>query len=392
MAEKPSLSHTPSAVQPAAPKPKAIEIPEYVCAARVEPEEVQWLWYPYIPAAKVTMLEGDPGVGKSWICCALASAITRGEPFPGQLNPCPPGNVLILNSEDGLADTIVPRLIKMGANLKRVFMPKSYMLLDSDGLAGLEALMKEVRCAMMFIDPLHHYMGRSVDINKANEVRGFMAPIADLAFRTQAAIVTIRHLRKNRDGGKMTAGMGSMDFGAAVRSMLQVEQTRSGDLVMEHIKCNVAAKGPPLSYTFSNEGFAWQGVYVYKKSKAPGQEGKASKAAREWLQQRLAKGPAKGTDILEEAIQAGHSAGTIQRARAGLIAVEKRKDGWWWSLKEAAGGSEAPTAPPPEPKIIPIPPSPVQNSTRHIEGPPVDDVESIVQRIKSQKGAANGGE
>jgi len=136
----------------------------------VVPEEVEWLWQPYIPIGKLTMLQGVEGVGKSWLMTALAAAISRGRGLPGA-GEFPPGNVLLMSAEDGLADTIRPRLEKAGADLARIHAVDEPLSLDEIGLMRLESCIEQHKPLLVGIDPLFAYTGARLDINRANECR-----------------------------------------------------------------------------------------------------------------------------------------------------------------------------------------------------------------------------
>ena len=127
----PAITLTPSTKKTIVFKPRAL-----VCLADVEPEPVKWLWYPYVPAAKLSCITRDPGVGKSWIICAIAAAVSRGEKLPGQKIALPPQKVLLLSAEDGLADTLYPRLAAMGADMNNIFVPDEYFVLDGQGIVN----------------------------------------------------------------------------------------------------------------------------------------------------------------------------------------------------------------------------------------------------------------
>ena len=146
---------------------------ETVQLSSVKAENVQYLWYPRIPQGKTTLVEGDPGVGKSWLTMAIATGVSLGKGIP-ELKETEPANVLVLSAEDGLADTIKPRLQSFGANCERIFAPTKLFTLDSTGLSLLENLTVKYTPKLVIIDPLVAYLGSRVDINRANETREIM--------------------------------------------------------------------------------------------------------------------------------------------------------------------------------------------------------------------------
>lgn len=229
--------------------------------------QVEFAWRPYIPLGKVTLIDGDPGVGKSWLTAALACGITTGQlPDPNLLTgwtTFDPAPVLLLSAEDDVEDTIRPRLEAIGADLHRCFVASDYFQLDDAGLTKLEEMIRETAARVVFVDPLVAYFGGTLDMNAANETRAVMAALSDLAARTKSAIVGIRHLRKESQakGGKaIYRGTGSIDIIGAARSALIVyedEDSQNRERVVRHIKSNVAAKGEELRYTIRDGRFLW---------------------------------------------------------------------------------------------------------------------------------------
>jgi DNA repair protein RadA/Sms len=191
-----------------------------VCMANVVAEDVTWLWAPYIPIGKLTILEGDPGIGKSWLTCAIASAVSTGHGLPNTA-ATEPRNVLILTAEDGLGDTLKPRLNALEADTSRVFAVDEPLVFDETGLLYLEAGITDHKPAIVLIDPLFAYTGGKMDIHRANECRGMTAKLAEIAENQKCAILAIRHLGKSRGNGfALNAGIGSIDITAAARSVL----------------------------------------------------------------------------------------------------------------------------------------------------------------------------
>lgn len=233
-----------------------------VCLSEVEGRRVEFLWDPYIPLGKVTLIDGDPGVGKSWLTQAIATGISLGT-LPGRYNN--PGSVLLLSTEDDVADTIYPRLLSMRADRSRIFCEPEYFELDREGMERLDKTISRTKAVAVFLDPLVAYFGRR-DLNKANETRAVMAALAEIAERQRCSIIGVRHLRKEHGtGGKaLYRGTGSIDILGASRSVLMVqedEDTGKRGSVLErkitHIKCNVAPRGPQMRYTVHAGKFYW---------------------------------------------------------------------------------------------------------------------------------------
>ena len=317
--------------------------------ADVQPEEIRWLWYPYIPAGKLSSIEGDPGLGKSWITCAIATAIANGLALPGQRHPMRPQKVLMASAEDGLADTVVPRLQAFDADLDNIFAIEDNFTLNRQGIDTLEETMKEFAAAIVFIDPLVAYLGGKVDINRANEVRDVMKQMARAAENTGAAVVTVRHLRKGSGGKSIYRGLGSIDFTAASRSVLYVEQSPEGLKLVRHIKCNYAPKGKAIAYSLT-EGepipgtdrytigeFKWGEFTDDPEQVEISTRPRALVKAQEFLHDLLRPGRVESTEVYDAAMKAGISLSTLNRAKKGLALSVKDGDNWYWELVGAEG-------------------------------------------------------
>jgi len=205
---------------------------QVTCLADVQPESVNFLWEPYIVRRKLNILEGDPSIGKTFLALQFATIVTRGSPWPNPRSGIPdlynePGNVLYMSAEDGLADTLRPRLDKMGADVSRFYAlvgsKDKEEKLNGVTLADLDIIeqaLQQVTPALVVIDPLQGYLGAKVDMHRANEVRPVLTGLAQLAEKYNAAVLCIRHLTKGATAKTMYQGMGSIDFTAAARSVI----------------------------------------------------------------------------------------------------------------------------------------------------------------------------
>jgi RecA-family ATPase len=204
---------------------------------------VAWLWEPYIPRGKLTSIEGDPGVGKSWFTMALAAQISRGEQLPGVKRAVEPASVLLLTAEDGPADTIRPRLDAVGADVSRVDVIPAVLPFDAAGVNKLKAEIGALKPALVIIDPIVAYLPEQTDMNSASAVRPILARLAKVAEETGVAIAFVRHLAKGNRDKAIYRGLGSIDFTAACRSVLMVGfDPNDGDKrVVAHGKSNLAA-------------------------------------------------------------------------------------------------------------------------------------------------------
>lgn len=321
------------------------------CMADVAAEVVRWLWYPYIALGKLTLLEGDPGLGKSWLTCALAAAVTHGRGLPGA-EPFEPGNVLMLSAEDGLGDTLRPRLDAVGADVSRVYALAEPLTFDAPGLLRLETAILDYSPALVIVDPLFAFTGGKVDIHRANECRAISAPLAAIAERMGCALVAVRHLGKSRGGGHaLNAGIGSIDFAAAARSVLLVGQDpdETTKRAIVQIKNNLAPHGEAVGYTLEAGQFFWTGASDLTAGRilsvAGDEEERGSMAeAVDFLRVALSDGGRDAKAIETEAKQAGVNPATLRRAKSKL-GVRSHKVGmpgthyqkWVWELPAPEG-------------------------------------------------------
>ena len=187
-------------------------------------QDVSWLWEPYIPLRKLTLVEGDPEAGKTYLLLALAAAVTRGYALPDQYGKVsrPTGtqsNVLYLTAEDGLADTIKKRATKCDADQDRIFVVPNAEMFPEDmtpfSLARPHLLSKAIaqrQPTLVILDPLTAFLGAEVDMHRANEVRPVMSTLVAMAIKHNCAIVAIRHWTKVVGGRANYRGQGNIDF------------------------------------------------------------------------------------------------------------------------------------------------------------------------------------
>ena len=232
--------------------------------ADIKATKVEWIWYPYIPRGKLTIIEGDPSMGKSWLTFAIAANLSNRKRFPNQDRSIG-GRVLLMSSEDGLDDTIRPRLDMMNADCNRIFAYSRPLTLDEEGMEELEHQIIELRPLIIMIDPIVAVMGGAVDLHRANEVREFTGRLADVAERYNTGIVGVRHLTKGSRDKAIYRGIGSIDLTAAARSVLHVGQDPEDEntRVIVHIKSNLAPQGASIKYSLTRDTsppFKWAGV------------------------------------------------------------------------------------------------------------------------------------
>lgn len=328
-------------------KYKGLTFPDPVWGNTIEPKEVTWLWYPFIPVGAATMIFGPGGTGKSHIAVDIASRVSRGEAFPGQVGvPLPAQKVLMLSAEDELDRVMVPRLIKAGANLNNIALLAEPITLDKLGLEVIEHFIDQFAVGIVFIDPVVAYIGGKVDINRANETRTFTGGLHRIAMDTGTPIVVVHHARKGSEGADYERMMGSADFSNAVRSVLYTTQAPNGDRIMKHVKANYAPLGSTWRYQFGENGFEWVGTY-HEDGTAAQHKGAKRNEASEWIKEILKDGPVRATEIEEKAEYKGYNHRTLVRAKAGIAEsyLEANKNGkmqWYWRLINGPEQSDLP--------------------------------------------------
>ena len=194
--------------------------------SEVESKEISWLWYPFIPYGKLTIIQGDPGDGKTTLVLNIAAALSKGEGLDEDMKPAEPLRIIYQTAEDGLADTVKPRLEKAEADCSNIFVidetDASFSMLDE----RIKKAIVEKKAKLLILDPIQAYLGGKMDMNRANEARDMTKHLGQVAERTGCAIVLIGHMNKNSGGKVAYRGMGSIDFFAVARSVLLVGRVK----------------------------------------------------------------------------------------------------------------------------------------------------------------------
>ena len=259
-AEIPNRNYFKSIVLKEPSKPETVKI---IRMSDVELTPVDWLWKPYLPFGKLSVLQGNPGEGKTYFAMHLAAACTNGKLLPN-MERMEPFNVIYQTAEDGLGDTVKPRLIEAGADLDRVLVidDSEVQLTLSD--ERIEKAIVENNARLVIIDPIQAYLGADVDMNRANEVRPIFMRLGQVAQRTGCAILLIGHLNKAAGMQSLQRGLGSIDIAAAVRSVMFIGKLKHDPTVriLTHEKSSLAPPGASLAFSLGDEGgFRWVGEY-----------------------------------------------------------------------------------------------------------------------------------
>ena len=314
---------------------------------QVEVEEIEWLFYPFIPYGKVTIIQGDPGEGKTTVVLQIIAKLTKGEAILSETSEgkseeagVEPINVIYQTAEDGLGDTIKPRLLAAGADCSRVLViddqDQPLTMVD----ARLEEAIIQTKARLVVLDPIQGFLGAGVDMYRANEIRPLMKRISVLAEKYQCAIILIGHMNKNSNGKSSYRGLGSIDFQAAARSVLIVGRVKDEPeiRVICHVKSSLAPEGDAIAFRLDKEkGFHWIGKYDISVEDLLSGDGRGQKirSAKEFLKEILANGSMKQAKIEEEAEERGIKKKTLWNAKKELqIDSVKIGNKWFWMLQD----------------------------------------------------------
>lgn len=252
-------------LHPSPPKaePKSSKSLKLIKMDEIQATETAWLWFPYIPYGKITIIQGDPGEGKTTLVLNLAASLTGGE-IPDTGEPCVPVTVIYQTAEDGLADTIKPRLDSANADCRRVLVIDETEKCISMTDERLEEAIKKSGARFVILDPLQAYLGSNVDMHRANEIRPVMSHLGNIAEKYGCAIVLIGHMNKAAGMKASYRGLGSIDLAAAARSVLIVARDKDHPQIRVVIqtKSSLAPEGKPVAFELDeHNGFHFIGEY-----------------------------------------------------------------------------------------------------------------------------------
>ena len=312
---------------------------EYYSA--VTQRKVDWLWYPYIPYGKISVLQGDPGEGKSTFILNIAALLTKGEKMPDGTGGGQAQTVIYQCAEDDIADTIKPRLIAAGADCEKI----AYIIDDNNKLTFEDSRIEEVLITtgakLMIIDPIQAFLVHDTDMQRATRMRTALRKLADVASRYQCAIVLVGHLNKSNGGKNIYRGLGSIDIAAIARSVLMISRDNSNPSIryVFPVKTSLAPEGSAIGFTFGDGKCKWLGKFdVNINSMEDGVFASQDKLAQTkiFLLQILTEGDLPSTQIYEMLEQRGIKKRTAEAAKKEVgIEAYRKKQIWYWRLPDA---------------------------------------------------------
>lgn len=361
------------AQRPAGQKPKPASRLILALAASIQPEPIRWLMRGAIALGKLTLIAGDPGLGKSMLTANLAAHVTTARDWPAGMGACPGGDVLFVSAEDDPADTIRPRLDAAGADPARVHILTGVESLNGDGdterrmlslrkdLSAIREAVLSMDCRLIVIDPISAYLDGSDSHNNA-DVRALLAPLGELAREVGAAVVAVTHLNKGTGGSALYRATGSLAFVAAARAAYLVTRDKSDESrrLFLPLKNNLGPDSAGLAYTIeqTSDGVPfvrWSEERVdvtaddaLGRPEEHDHETTLAADAEEWLRDVLALGPVPSEDVKVHAKAAGYSWATIRRAQAAIGIKPKRTGGaggrgtWAWALPDGQEPDQMP--------------------------------------------------
>ena len=313
---------------------------QYEFFSTVTQRKVEWLWYPYIPYGKLTILQGDPGEGKSTFMLNIAALLTKGKEMPDGFRVSGPQKVVYQTAEDNLADTVKPRLVAAGADCSQI----AYIVDEDIPLTleddRIEKVIMETEARLFILDPIQAYLAQDSDMLSAGRMRQQLRKLAYIAAKHNCAIVVIGHMNKASGEKNLYRGLGSIDIAAIARSVLMISRDKEDSSVryMFPVKSSLAPEGAAVAFSFNKKkGLRWLGQRHVEIDQIEDCDIDGSKRAlaRRIVFEMLSERDAFATDVVNKLKLMGVSARTVHAAKKELGVTSYRKKGaWFWHLEE----------------------------------------------------------
>lgn len=307
--------------------------------ADIQSQKIEWLWYPFIPYGKLTIIQGDPGDGKTTLVLNLAAKLSKGIGLDEDMQVSEPMNIIYQTAEDGLADTVKPRLEAADADCEKIMVidesEKSLSMVDE----RLEQAIIQTNARLLILDPIQAYLGGGMDMNRANEARDMTKKLGLLAEKYKCAIILIGHMNKAAGNKAAYRGMGSIDFFAVARSVLLVGRIEGEpDLrAVVQIKNNLAAFGHSKAFRLTETGFEWIGDYEITADEVLGgiapKVNKLEQAKKMLRELAETSTSVQSSEIFDMAEDLNISKRTLENAKKELeIKARRIGNSWYWDL------------------------------------------------------------
>ena len=306
----------------------------------VTQRKVEWLWYPYIPYGKITILQGDPGEGKSTFMLNVAALLTNGGEMPDGTGGGKPQTVIYQCAEDDIADTIKPRLVAAGADCDKI----AYIIDDNNELtfedSRIEAVLAKTGARLLVIDPIQAFLVQDSDMQSAARMRTALGKLADVATRYQCAVVLVGHLNKSYGGKNLYRGLGSIDIAAIARSVLMISRDSADSSIryMFPVKASLAPEGCAIGFTFTDGSFKWLGkcdIDVTTLDDSIFSQPDKLEQAKTYLMRILKDGDLPSTQIYEMLARLNIKERTANTAKKEVgVQTYRKNNTWYWRLPD----------------------------------------------------------
>ena len=313
---------------------------QYEYFSSVRQRKVEWLWYPYIAYGKLTILQGDPGEGKSTFMLHIAALLSRGKPMPDGYRVPEPQQIIYQTAEDNISDTVKPRLLKADADCNKI----AYIIDEEASLtledSRIEKVIAQTKARLFILDPLQAYLSQDSDMYSAGRMRQQLKKLADIAAKYKCAVVIIGHMNKTSTEKNLYRGLGSIDITAIARSVLMITRDKDDQSIryMFPVKSSLAPEGKTIGFRFDRKrGLDWLGYCELDTEEEDSSVKKLNKrdVAEKFMIDMLEEEDVLGSVILNKLQVLGISARTVNKVKSKLGVSSYRKDGvWYWHLDE----------------------------------------------------------